>query len=104
MIPSRSLSSLLALLALAFLSLSVSTSPHPRTASSMATLKLAVRINLYGIKNIVASDSAQIQARQAGGSSSISVINDVTTYTTDIDVGSPLTYYKIPGSGPTYLM
>ncbi|KAG2101601.1 acid protease [Suillus discolor] len=95
MVPSRSLSSLLALPALAFLSLSASASPHPRTASSTATLKLAVRINSYGIQNIAVADRARIQARQAGGSSSIGVTNNVTIYTADIGVGSPPTYYTV---------
>ncbi|KAG1822108.1 acid protease [Suillus variegatus] len=106
MVPSRSLSSLLALPALAFFSLSVSALPHPRTTSSPATLKLAVRINSYGLKNIAAADRAQIQARQAGGSSSISATNDVTTYTADIGVGNPPTYYTVlvdTGSSNTWI-
>ncbi|KAG2048396.1 acid protease, partial [Suillus hirtellus] len=95
-----------ALPALVFFSLSASAFPHPRTASSTATLKLAVRINSYGIKNIAAADRARIQARQAGGSSSISVTNDVTTYTADIGVGSPPTYYTVlvdTGSSNTWI-
>ncbi|KAG2048393.1 acid protease [Suillus hirtellus] len=106
MFPSRSLSSLLALPALAFISLSASASPYPRTASSPATLKLAVRINSYGIKNIAAADRARIQARQAGGSSSISAINNVMTYTADIGVGNPPTYYTVlvdTGSSNTWI-
>ncbi|KAG1789280.1 acid protease [Suillus plorans] len=95
MVPSRSLSSLLALPALAFLSLSASASPHPRTASSTATLKLAVRINSYGIQNIAVADRARIQAQQAGGSSSINVTNNMMLYTADIGVGSPPTYYTV---------
>ncbi|KAG1789277.1 acid protease [Suillus plorans] len=104
MVPS--ISSLLALPALAFFSLSASAFPHPRTASSPATLKLAVRINSYGIKNIAAADRARIQARQAGGSSSISAINNVMTYTADIGVGSPPTYYTVlvdTGSSNTWI-
>ncbi|KAG1851515.1 aspartic peptidase domain-containing protein [Suillus tomentosus] len=106
MVSSRSLSSLLALLAPAFFSLSASALPHPRTASSPATLKLAVRINSYGIKNIAAADRARIQARQAGASSSISVTNDVMFYTADIGVGSPPTYYTVlvdTGSSNTWI-
>jgi hypothetical protein len=45
-----------ALLVLAFLLLLASTLPPLRTASSMAALKLAIRINSYGIKNVVAAD------------------------------------------------
>ncbi|KAG1898130.1 acid protease [Suillus fuscotomentosus] len=106
MIPSRSLSSLLALPALAFFSLSASAFPHPRTASSTATLKLAVRINSYGTKNIATADRARIQALQAGGSSSISATNDVMIYTADIGVGSPATYYTVlvdTGSSNTWI-
>ncbi|KAG1822107.1 acid protease [Suillus variegatus] len=106
MVPSRSLSSLLALPALAFLSLSASASPHPRTASSPATLKLAVRINSYGIKNIAAADRARIQARQAGDSSSITVTSTGTTYTANVGVGSPATYYTLAvdtGSSNTWI-
>ncbi|KAG1799438.1 acid protease [Suillus plorans] len=106
MVTSRSLSSLLALPALAFFSLSASALPHPRTASSTSTLKLAVRINSYGIKNIAAADRARIQTLQAGGSSSISLTNNVTTYTADIGVGSPATYYTVlvdTGSSNTWI-
>ncbi|KAG1891615.1 acid protease [Suillus fuscotomentosus] len=106
MLPSRSLSSLLALPALAFLSLSASASPHPRTASSPATLKLAVRINSYGIKNIAAADRARIQARQAGDSSSITVTSTGAIYTADIGVGNPATYYTLSvdtGSSNTWI-
>ncbi|KAG1821550.1 aspartic peptidase domain-containing protein [Suillus subaureus] len=95
MVPSRAFSSLLALPALAFLSLSASALPHLRTASSTAALKLAVRINSYGIKNIAAADRARIQALQAGGSSSIDATNAVAMYTADIGVGSPATYYTL---------
>ncbi|KAG1828758.1 acid protease [Suillus subalutaceus] len=91
MVPSRSLSSILALPALAFLSLSASALPHPRTASSTAALKLAVRINSHGTKNIAAADRARIQALQAGGSSSVDATNAVAMYTADIGVGSPAT-------------
>ncbi|KAG1851512.1 aspartic peptidase domain-containing protein [Suillus tomentosus] len=106
MVPSRSLSSLLALPALAFLSLSASASPHPRSVSSPATLKLAVRINSYGIKNIAAADRARIQARQAGDSSSITVTSTGAIYTADIGVGSPATYYTLSvdtGSSNTWI-
>ncbi|KAG2101600.1 acid protease [Suillus discolor] len=106
MVTSRLLSSLLALPALAFFSLSASALPHPRTASSTSTLKLAVRINSYGIKNIAAADRARIQTLQAGGSSSISLTNNVTTYTADIGVGSPPTYYTVlvdTGSSNTWI-
>ncbi|KAG1870699.1 acid protease [Suillus subalutaceus] len=95
MVPSRSLSSILALPALAFLSLSASALPHPRTASSTAALKLAVRINSHGTKNIAAADRARIQALQAGGSSSVDATNAVAMYTADIGVGSPATYYTL---------
>lgn len=106
MVPSRSLSSLLALPALAFLSLSASALPHPRTASSTAALKLAVRINSYGIKNIAAADRARIQVLQAGGSSSVNAANAGTTYTADIGVGSPATNYTLlldTGSSNTWI-
>ncbi|KAG2048392.1 acid protease [Suillus hirtellus] len=106
MVPSRSLSSLLALPALAFLSLSASASPHPRSVSSPATLKLAVRINSYGIKNIAAADRTRIQARQAGDSSSITVTSTGVIYTADIGVGSPATYYTLAvdtGSSNTWI-
>ncbi|KAG2096530.1 acid protease [Suillus discolor] len=106
MIPSRSLSSLLTLPALAFFSLPASAFPDPRTASSTATLKLAVRINSYGTKNIATADRARIQALQAGGSSSISATNDVMIYTADIGVGSPATYYTVlvdTGSSNTWI-
>ncbi|KAG1887146.1 acid protease [Suillus subluteus] len=95
MVPSRSLLYILALPAIAFLSLSASALPHPRTASSTAALKLAVRINSYGTKNIAAADRARIQALQAGGSSSIDATNAVAMYTADIGVGSPATYYTL---------
>ncbi|KAG1820843.1 aspartic peptidase domain-containing protein [Suillus subaureus] len=106
MVPSRSLSPLLALPALAFLSLSASALPHARAASSTAALKLAVRINSYGIKNIAAADRARIQTLQAGGSSSVNATNDVMIYTADIGVGSPATYYTLlidTGSSNTWI-
>lgn len=106
MVPSRSLSSLLTLPALAFLSLSASALPHPRTASSKAALKLAVRINSDGIKNIAAADRARVQALQAGGSSSVNATNAGTIYTADIGVGSPATYYTLlidTGSSNTWI-
>ncbi|KAG2087628.1 acid protease [Suillus discolor] len=95
MVTSGLLSSLLALPGLAFFSLSASALPHPQTASSTSILKLAVRINSYGIKNIAVADRARIQTLQAGGSSSISLTNNVTTYTADIGVGSPAMYCKL---------
>ncbi|KAG2355984.1 aspartic peptidase domain-containing protein [Suillus spraguei] len=110
MVTFSSFSSLLAsaLPALAFLSLSVSALrlPHPRTASSIATLKLAVRINSYGIENIVVADRARIQALRAGSSSSVNATNAVVTYTADIGVGSPATYYTLlldTGSSNTWI-
>ncbi|KAG1842527.1 acid protease [Suillus subalutaceus] len=106
MVPPRSLPSLLALPALAFLSLSASALPHARAASSTAPLKLAVRINSYGIKSIVAADRARIQALQAGGSSSVDATNAVTGYTADIGVGSPATNYTLlvdTGSSNTWI-
>ncbi|KAG1820851.1 aspartic peptidase domain-containing protein [Suillus subaureus] len=106
MVPSRSLSCILALPALAFLSLSASALPHARVASSTATLKLAVRINSYGIKNVAAADRARIQTLQARGSSSVNATNAVTIYTADIGVGSPATYYTLlvdTGSSNTWI-
>jgi pepsin A len=95
MVTSRLLSSLLALPALAFLSLSASALPRPRTASSTSTLKLAVRTNAYGIKNIAAADRARTQNLQAGSSSSIDLTNTGVTYTASIGVGDPPTYCKL---------
>jgi pepsin A len=95
MAPSRSFSSRLALPALALLSLSTSALPHPRTASTTAALKLAVRINSYGIKNIAAADRARFQTLQSSGSSSVNANNTGTIYTADIGVGSPATYCKL---------
>ncbi|KAG1889036.1 acid protease [Suillus fuscotomentosus] len=106
MVSSGSLSSLLALLALAFLSLSASALPRPRTASTTAALKLAVRVNSYGIKNIAAADRARLKVLQAGGSSSVNATNTVTTYTADVGVGSPATYYTLlvdTGSSNTWI-
>ncbi|KAG2047767.1 acid protease [Suillus hirtellus] len=106
MVSSGSLSSLLAPLALAFLSLSASALPRPRTASTTAALKLAVRINSYGIKNIAAADRARLKVLQAGGSSSVNASNTVTTYTADVGVGSPATYYTLlvdTGSSNTWI-
>ncbi|KAG2114836.1 acid protease [Suillus clintonianus] len=106
MVPSKSLSSLLTLPALALLSLSASALAHPRTTSSTAPLKLAVRINSNGIKNIAAADRARFQALQASGSSSISTTNAVTIYTADVGVGSPATYYTLlidTGSSNTWI-
>ncbi|KAG2032182.1 aspartic peptidase domain-containing protein [Suillus americanus] len=106
MVPPRLFSSLLALPALAFLSLSASALPHPRTTSSTAALKLVVRINSYGIKNIVAADRARVQTLQSGGSSSVNATNAVMIYTADIGVGSPPTYYTLlvdTGSSNTWI-
>ncbi|KAG0705808.1 acid protease [Suillus ampliporus] len=107
MVLSRSLSALLALPALAFLSLSARASPHPRTASSTAALKLAVRINSSGIKNIAAADRARAQVLvQNGGSSSIDVTMNVVMYTADIGVGSPPTTHTVQidtGSSNTWI-
>jgi pepsin A len=106
MVTSRLLSSLLALPALAFLSLSVSALPRPRTASSTSTLKLAVRTNAYGIKNIAAADRARTQNLQAGSSSSIDLTNTGVTYTASIGVGDPPTYYTFlldTGSSNTWI-
>ncbi|KAG2363833.1 aspartic peptidase domain-containing protein [Suillus spraguei] len=106
MVSSRSLSTLLALPALTFLSLSASALPHPRTASSKTALKLAVRINSYGIKTIAAVDRARIQILQAGGSPSVNATNVGTTYTAEIGVGSPATYYTLlldTGSSNTWI-
>ncbi|KAG1820852.1 aspartic peptidase domain-containing protein [Suillus subaureus] len=106
MVPSRSLSCILTLPALAFLSLSASALPHARTASSTAALKLAVRVNSYGIKNIAAADRARIQALQADGSSSVNITNTGTTYTANIGVGNPATYYTFlldTGSSNTWI-
>jgi saccharopepsin len=92
MILLRSLSSLL-LLALAFLSLSARASSHLRTTSRTAALKLAVRIDSNGMKNIAAADRDRARALlRGGGSSSISATNAVIIYTADIGVGSPPTY------------
>ncbi|KAG2147742.1 acid protease [Suillus bovinus] len=103
---SRSLSSFFALPVLAFFSLSASALPHLRTASSTATLKLAIRINSYGIRNIAAADRARVQVLQAGGSSSVSATNAVMMYTADVGVGSPATYYTLlvdTGSSNTWI-
>ncbi|KAG2064018.1 acid protease, partial [Suillus decipiens] len=108
MVPSRSLSSILALPALAFLSLSASALPHARTASREATLKFAVRTSSYGNKNIAAVDRVRIQNLQAkdGGSSSVNIANAGTSFTADIGVGSPPTYYTLlldTGSSNTWI-
>lgn len=106
MVPPRSLSSLLALPALAFLSLSANALPHARKASSPAPLKLAVRVNSYGIKNIAAADRARFRTLQAGGSSSINASNAGTIYTADIGIGSPATSYTLlldTGSSNTWI-
>ncbi|KAG2074415.1 acid protease [Suillus decipiens] len=105
-VPSISLSYLLTLPGLAFLSLPASALPHPQTASSAAALKLAVRINSYGIKNIVAADRARIHALRAGGSSSVNATNVGMLYIADIGVGSPATYHTLlldTGSSNTWI-
>ncbi|OAX43684.1 acid protease [Rhizopogon vinicolor AM-OR11-026] len=106
MVLSRSLSYLL-LPALAFLSLSARASPHSRTIPSTATLKLAVKINANGIKNIAAADRARAQIfLQGGASSSISAVNGGLDYTAVIGVGSPPTYYTLlvdTGSSNTWI-
>ncbi|KAG2120234.1 acid protease [Suillus clintonianus] len=109
MVLSTSLSSLLALPVLAFFSLSARASPHPpRTPLSTAasTLKLAVRINSSGVKNIAGADRARVRDLQAGRSSSISATNAATIYTADVGVGSPATYYTLlidTGSSNTWI-
>ncbi|KAG1842529.1 acid protease [Suillus subalutaceus] len=106
MVPSRSLSSLLALPALAFLSLSASALPHARTASSTAVLELAVRMNSYGMKSIVAADRARIETLQARGSPSVDTTNTGVAYTANISVGYPETYYTFlldTGSSNTWI-
>ncbi|KAG0705799.1 acid protease [Suillus ampliporus] len=91
MVRSKSLSYLLTLPVLAFLSLSAKALPHPRTASSTATLKLAVRINSNGVKNIAAADRARAYVLKANGdSSSIDVANAQMMYTADVGVGNTL--------------
>ncbi|OJA18111.1 hypothetical protein AZE42_12879 [Rhizopogon vesiculosus] len=108
MVLSRSLSYLL-LPALAFLSLSARASPYSRTipTRSTAALKLAVKINANGIKNIAAADRARAQTfLQGGASSSISAVNDGLDYTAVIGVGSPPTYYTLlvdTGSSDTWI-
>ncbi|OJA14410.1 hypothetical protein AZE42_07674 [Rhizopogon vesiculosus] len=102
-----SLSSLL-LPVLAFLSLSARASPHSRTIPTTAVLKLAVKINSNGIKNIVAADRARIQdSIQDGGNPSISAADtSPRLYTTEIGVGTPPTYYKLlvdTGSSNTWI-
>ncbi|KAG0705810.1 acid protease [Suillus ampliporus] len=100
MVLSSSLSSLLTLPVLAFLLLSARASPHPRTASSTAALKFAVRINSNGIKNIAAADRARAQVLvENGGSSSIDVTNAPTIYTADVGVGSPPTHTLLVDTG-----
>ncbi|KAG1820842.1 acid protease [Suillus subaureus] len=74
--------------------------------SSTAALKLAVRINSYGIKNIAVADRARIQILRAGGSSSVNANNTAMIYTADIGVGSPETYYTLlvdTGSSLTWI-
>jgi len=94
MVFSKYLSSLL-LLALVFLSPSARASPYPKAASRTSTLKLAVRINSNGIRNIVAADRARVKLLQDGGSSSANASNEGLAYTADIGVGTPPTYCKL---------
>ncbi|KAG1721420.1 acid protease [Suillus lakei] len=95
MVASRSLPYLI-LPALAFFALSARASPRPLTPSSTAILKLAVRINSAGIKNVAAADRARAQALlQDSGSSSISATNGVVIYTAEVGVGSPPAYYTL---------
>ncbi|KAG2120230.1 acid protease [Suillus clintonianus] len=106
MVPSKSLSFLLTLPTLALLSLTATALPHPRAASNTATLKLSVRINSNGVKNIAAADRARFRVLQASGSSSVNATNDGTTYTADVGVGSPATYYTLlvdTGSSNTWI-
>lgn len=106
MVPPSSLVCLLTLPALAFLSLSANALPHARKASSPAPLKLAVRVNSYGIKNIAAADRARFRTLQAGGSSSVNASNAGTIYTADIGIGSPATSYTLlldTGSSNTWI-
>ncbi|KAG0705812.1 acid protease [Suillus ampliporus] len=105
MVLSSSLLPLLTLPVLAFLSLSARASPHPRTASSTTTLKLAARINSNGVKNIAAADRARARGLQ-NGSSSINATNAVRIYTIDVGVGSPPTNYTVlvdSGSSNTWI-
>ncbi|OAX32261.1 acid protease [Rhizopogon vinicolor AM-OR11-026] len=107
MLFSRSLSSLL-LPALAFVSLSARAASHSRTIPTTAALRLAVKINSNGIKNIVAADRARVQALiQNGGNPSISAADtSPRLYTTEIGVGTPPTYHKLlvdTGSSNTWI-
>ncbi|OJA14412.1 hypothetical protein AZE42_07676 [Rhizopogon vesiculosus] len=72
-----------------------------------AALKLAVKINSSGIKNIVAADRARVQALiKSGGSPSISAANAQLLYTTEVGVGTPPTYHKLlvdTGSSNTWI-
>jgi len=95
MVLSASLSFLF-LPALAFFSLSARALPHSRTTPRVATLKLAVRINSYGVKSIADVDRARAKSLQEDSSgSSISAANSGMIYTADIGVGTPPTYCKL---------
>ncbi|KAG2363836.1 aspartic peptidase domain-containing protein [Suillus spraguei] len=64
--------------------------------------------NSYGSKNIVAADRVRIQNLQAqdGSSSSVNIANAATSFTADIGVGSPATYYTLlldTGSSNTWI-
>lgn len=88
--------SFLLLPALAFFSLSARALPHSRTTPRATTLKLAVRINSYGVKSIVDVDRARAKSLQEdSGGSSISAANAGVIYTADIGVGTPPTYCKL---------
>ncbi|KAG1736321.1 acid protease [Suillus lakei] len=108
MFPSRSLSCLLTLQALAFLSLSAGALPHPQTASSTSVLKLARRVHSNGVKNIAAADRARARTLAEEGSSfsTNNVTNTGVVYTADIGVGSPPVYYTVlidTGSSNTWI-
>lgn len=95
MVLSTSLSFLL-LSALAFFSLSARALPHSRTTPRAATLKLAVRINSYGVKSIADADRARAKFLQEDRSGlSISAANAGIIYTADIGVGTPPTNCKL---------
>ncbi|OAX33575.1 acid protease [Rhizopogon vinicolor AM-OR11-026] len=93
--------------ALAFLSLSARASPYPRAIPRTAALKLAVKFNSNGIKNVAAADRARVQALlQNSASSSINAANNGVIYTTDIGVGTPPTNYTLlidTGSSNTWI-
>jgi len=80
---------------LTLLSLSVWASPYPRGGSKTATLKLAVRINSNGIKNIADADRVRVRTlQQDSHNPSIDATNAGVIYTAEIGVGNPSTYCK----------